>query len=142
MNWNWNHSVHLSLFLSVGLTQLGLELESLCPSLSLSVCWSYTALSLNLGPEGFTGGTKKVPGYGVFFKVQTSCSQLTEMGHANYSTTSSVSKHNNLTLPLLLTRTQSFSQVISTSALRHKYTSTPNTKILNKACECFICPTL
>ena len=71
--------------------------------------------ALNLGLEGLTGRTKKVPGYGVFFKVQTSCSQLTEMGHANYSTTSSVSKHNNLTLPLLLTRTQSFSQVISTS---------------------------
>ena len=46
--------------------------------------------ALNLGLEGLTGRTKKVPGYGV--KVQTSCSQLTEMGHANYSTTSSVSK--------------------------------------------------
>ena len=39
--------------------------------------------ALNLGLEGLTGRTKKVPGYGVFFKVQTSCSQITEMGHAN-----------------------------------------------------------
>ena len=38
-------------------------------------------------------------------------------------------KSHYLTLPLLLTRTQSFSQVISTSALRHEYTSTSNTKI-------------
>ena len=79
--------------------------------------------ALNLGLEGLTGRTKKVPGYEVFFKVQTSCSQLTEMGQANYS--------NYLTLPLLLTRTQSFSQVISTSPLRRKYTSTPNTKLSN-----------
>ena len=48
--------------------------------------------ALNLGLEGLTGRTKKVQGYGVFFQVQTSRSQLTEMGHANYSTTSSVSK--------------------------------------------------
>ena len=31
--------------------------------------------ALNLGLKGLTGRTKKVPGYGVFFKVQTSCSQ-------------------------------------------------------------------
>ena len=29
------------------------------------------------------GHTKKVPGCGVFFKVQTTCSQVTEMGQVN-----------------------------------------------------------
>ena len=123
--------------------------------------------ALNVRLEGPTGRTKKVPGYffNLFFIViivQTSCSQLTEMGHVNYFYQIFCLKTNsNLTLSFFTDKNTvilpNFSRYWYIGLHRYWYTGlhrlfqhqcsdtnqhTPNTKISNNACQCFICPKL
>ena len=104
--------------------------------------------ALNLCLQGPTGCTKNFQVMGIF-KVQTSCSQLDRNGSGELFV-HLLFQNQQLPYSLLLTRTQSFSHTswgtgthdyagyFNISAQTQLYQHTPNIKISNNACQCFI----